>query len=197
VLAMNSLPARTSATERGQFIAETLLCKVVPPPPPNVDTNLDDDDGMGGPVEPQTLREKLEPHREDPACAGCHNLTDPLGLALEHYDTMGRWRDTDQGLTIDASGELDGMPFADAAELATILHEHPEAPRCLVGKLYTYTAGRLPFYEENDLIDLLEGELAAEDNRFDRLLFALVTHDDFRFANPPATVLAPDEGDGP
>ncbi len=197
VLSMNSLPARTSATERGQFIAETLLCKTVPPPPPNVDTNLDDDDGMGGPVEPQTLREKLEPHREDPACAGCHNLTDPLGLALEHYDTMGRWRDTDQGLTIDASGELDGVPFADAAELAALLHDHPEAPRCLVDKLYTYTSGRLPFFEEQDLLDVLEGDFDAEDHRFDRLLFALVTHDDFRFANPPDTVLAPDEGEGP
>lgn len=197
VLSMNSLPARTSATERGQFIAETLLCKTVPPPPPNVDTNLDDDDGMGGPVEPQTLREKLEPHREDPACAGCHNLTDPLGLALEHYDTMGRWRDTDQGLTIDASGELDGVPFADAAELAVLLHEHPEAPRCLVDKLYTYTAGRLPFFEEADMLDLIEGDFETDEHRLDRLLFALVTHDDFRFANPPDTVLTPDEGEGP
>ncbi|HET6584338.1 MAG TPA: DUF1592 domain-containing protein, partial [Nannocystaceae bacterium] len=197
VLAMNSLPARTSATERGQFIAETLLCKTVPPPPPNVDTNLDDDDGMGGPVEHRTLREKLEPHREDPACAGCHNLTDPLGLALEHYDTMGRYRETDEGLTIDASGELDGIPFADGSELALVLREHPDAPGCLVRKLYTFTAGRLPFPSEADALEAIEGELAADDNRFDRLLFALVTHDDFRFAHPAGSVLAPDEGEGP
>ena len=197
VLAMNSLPARTSATERGQFIAETLLCKTVPPPPPDVDVNLDDDDGMGGPVEHQTLREKLEPHRADPACAGCHNLTDPLGLALEHFDTMGRYRETDLGLTIDASGELDGVPFADGSELAVLLREHPDAPGCLVHKLYTYTAGRLPLATEAEMLAVLEGELTASDNRFDLLLFALVTHDDFRFANPPDTVLAPDEGEGP
>jgi hypothetical protein len=197
VLSMNSLPARTSATERGQFIAETLLCKTVPPPPMDVDTNLDDDDGMGGPVEHQTLREKLEPHREDPACAGCHNLTDPLGLALEHFDTMGRYRETDLGLPIDASGELDGMTFVDSGELAAILREHPDSPRCIVAKLQTYTAGRLPFVQEKEMLEALEEELAMEDNRFDRLLFALVTHDDFRFANPPDTVLAADEEEGP
>lgn len=197
VLAMNSLPARTSATKRGQFISEILLCRTVPPPPPTVDVNLDDDDGSGGPVEHKTLREKLEPHRTDPACAACHDVTDPLGLALEHFDTTGRYRETDQGLTIDASGELDGEPFADAAELATLLREHPDAASCLVRKLYTYTAARRPFAEEADALDGLVSELVAEDNRFDRLLFALVTHDDFRFAHPTGSVLAPDEGDSP
>lgn len=195
VLAMNSLPARTSATERGQFISEILLCRTVPPPPPNVDTNLDDD-ADGGVPQHQTLREKLEPHRADPACAGCHELTDPLGLALEHFDTVGRYRETDQGLTIDASGELDGVAFDGAAELATVLRDDPAVPGCLVRKIYTYTAGRLPLPSEQDALDLLEGRLADEDNRFDRLLFALVTHDDFRFANPRGTIVAAD-GDKP
>lgn len=190
MLAMNSLPARTSATKRGQFIAETLLCRTVPPPPPDVDTNLDDD--MMGSDEPQTLREKLEPHRAEPACAACHNVTDPLGLAFEHYDTMGQWRDTDQGLTIDASGELDGVPFTDGAELAVLLREHPDAASCLVRKLSTYTAGRLPFVSELEMLDAVEADLAGADNRFDRLLYALVTHDDFRFANPSGTVIVAD-----
>jgi uncharacterized protein DUF1592/uncharacterized protein DUF1588/uncharacterized protein DUF1595/uncharacterized protein DUF1585 len=191
MLAMYSLPARTSATKRGQFIAETLLCRTVPPPPPNVDTNLDDDPMNVG--EHHTLRELLEPHRADPACAACHNLTDPLGLALEHYDTMGRWRDTDQGLTIDASGELDGVPFADAAELAVLLRDHPDAPNCLVRKLATYGEGRLPFATELDALDAIEADFAAEDNRFDRLLLARVTHDDFRFANPAGSIVVEEE----
>lgn len=195
VLAMNSLPARTSATERGQFITEMFLCKVVPPPPPEVDVDLDDDDGMGGPAEHRTLREKLEPHRADPTCAGCHNLTDPIGLALEHYDTIGRYRETDLGLTIDASGELDGVPFADGSELAVLLRQHPDVQRCLVDKLYTYTAGRLPFRSEDDFLAAVEGDLDASGNRFDQLLLALVTHDDFRFAQPAGTTLASDEGD--
>ncbi len=197
ILALNSLPARTSATERGQFIAETLLCKTVPPPPPDVDTNLDDDDGSGGPVVHRTLREKLEPHRENPACAGCHNVTDPLGLALEHFDTMGRYRETDLGLTIDASGELDGVPFVDAAELAVALREHPDALSCLVRKLYTYTAGRLPFDAEDDFLAAIGVEFEVNDNRFDRLLLAIVTHDDFRFAHPADSVLGTDQGEGP
>jgi hypothetical protein len=194
LLAMNSLPARTSATERGQFIVEMFLCQTVPPPPPNVDTNLDDDAG-GGTAEHRTLREKLEPHRADPACAGCHNLTDPLGLALEHYDTMGRYRETDLGLTIDASGALDGVPFADGTELAGLLRGHPNAPRCLVDKLYTYTAGRAPFPSEDEQLTAIEGELVDSGNRFDQLLLAMVTHDDFRFAHPAGTTLAPDEGE--
>lgn len=195
ILAMNALPARTSATERGQFIADALLCRSVPPPPPNVDTNLDDE-GMSDPG-PKTLREKLERHRVDPACSGCHSITDPLGLALEHFDAIGRHRETDQGLVIDASGELDGLPFADAAELALRLREHPEAPTCLVRKLHTYAAGRLPFGAESDMLATVEDALASEGNRFDRLLLALVTHDDFRFAHPEGTVLAPDPGEMP
>lgn len=196
VLAMNSLPARTSATERGQFIAEALLCRTVPPPPPTVDTNLDDPD-VDDPG-PQTLREKLEPHRADPSCAGCHNITDPLGLALEHFDTLGRWRDDDQGLTIDASGELDGKYFTDGGELALLLREHPAVADCLVRKLYTYAGGRLPLPRDNDTIAEVEDELALAGNRFDKLLLALVTHDDFRFAHPAGTVVgeAP-EGDKP
>lgn len=187
MLAMNSLPARTSPTERGQFIAESLLCRTVPPPPPTVDTNLDDDmDEQNG---PKTMREKLEPHRADPACAGCHNITDPLGLALEHFDTIGRFRELDQGLTIDASGELDGVPFADGQELALLLREHPDVGRCLVRKLYTYAGGRLPLTREAATLDDIEEELALAGNRFDQLLLALVTHDDFRFGHPQGTVV--------
>ncbi len=197
ILSLNSLPQRTSATQRGLFIIDKLLCMSVPPPPPNVDTALDDDDGVpGGPPVHRTLREKLEPHRENQECAVCHNLTDPIGLALEHFDTMGRYRETDLGLAIDASGELDGVPFADADELAGILRDHPRAASCLVDKLQTYVAGRRTFSEEREMADQLMQALEAADNRFDELLYALVTHDDFRFANPRNTALRADE-DGP
>ena len=193
ILAMNSLPARTSATERGQFIAESLLCRTVPPPPPTVDTNLDKDEMDN---EPKTLREKLEPHRVDPACSGCHNITDPLGLALEHFDTMGRYREFDQGLVIDASGDLDGLPFVDGAELATLLRGHPDAASCLVRKLYTYAAGRQPYKLEGETLLGIEDTLAGAGNRFDQLLRALVTHEDFRFANPAGSEIRPDAGEG-
>lgn len=194
MLAKHSLPARTSATARGVFIAESLLCRTVPPPPPDIDTNLDKDEMNEG---PQTLREKLEPHRENPACSSCHEIIDPLGLALEHFDTIGRYREFDQGLVIDASGDLDGIAFADGAELATLLRDHPNAPGCLVRKLYTYSAGHTPLPSEAETLEALEEALTSADNRFDLLLLALVTHDDFRFANPEGTVIAPDEGEMP
>ena len=194
ILAMNSLPARTSATERGQFIAESLLCRTVPPPPPEVDTNLDKEE-MGN--EPKTLREKLEPHRENPVCAGCHNITDPLGLALEHFDTMGRYREFDQGLVIDASGDLDGLPFTDGAELASLLRTHPDAAGCLVRKLYTYAAAHPPYGSEAETLMGIEDVMVSAGNRFDQLLLALVTHEDFRFANPAGTEIRPDQGGMP
>lgn len=193
VLAMHSPAARTSATKRGLFIADALLCRVVPPPPPDVNLDLDPDKGADG---PQTAREQLEVHRKNPSCAGCHNMMDPMGLALEHFDATGRWRPDDQGLAIDASGDLDGVPFAHGGELATLLRDHPDAPMCLVRKLFTYATGRLPVSSELELVRLLEDDLTREDNRFDQLLLSLVTRDEFRFANPAGTVVAP-EGEMP
>ncbi len=195
VLAMNSSPLRTSATARGLFITDKLLCMSVPPPPDDVETDFDDEDegDPGEPVVHRTLREKLESHREDPKCSGCHNMTDPIGLALEHFDTTGRYRETDLGLQIDASGELDGVPFADASELAGVLRDHPRAASCLISKLQTYTAGRPPLDEESELGSSLLAAFESADHRFDALLLALVSHDDFRFANPRGTVLAADE----
>jgi len=194
VLAMNSLPARTSATKRGHFISDALLCRVVPPPPPDVNLDLDKDQVDMG---PQTLRQKLERHRADPACAGCHAITDPMGLALENFDTIGKFRADDQGLVIDASGQLDGTPFLNGNQLAGLLRDHPEAPRCLIRKLYTYVTGRLPVLAEREILAALADDLSREDNRFDQLLLALVTQEEFRFANPAGTVIAPDEGEMP
>ena len=87
VLAANSPTDRSSPTKRGKFVLERLLCGFVPPPPPNVDDTLPVDDGQ-----PKTTREMLEQHRENPSCAGCHNLVDPLGVTLENYDGIGLWR---------------------------------------------------------------------------------------------------------
>ena len=193
ILAMYSPPARTSATKRGQFIADALLCRVVPPPPPGVDVNLD----MDMDPTPKTAREQLKKHRENPSCAGCHNMMDPMGLALENFDSTGRFRPDDQGLTIDASGDLDGVAFANGGELAGLLRDHPEASMCLVRKLYTYTTGRLPVYSELELLRLLEDDMLREDNHFDQLLLSLVTRDEFRFANPAGPVIAPDQGEMP
>jgi hypothetical protein len=120
-----------------------------------------------------------------------------MGLALENFDTIGKFRPDDQGLVIDASGELDGVPFANGNELAVLLRDHPEAPRCLVRKLYTYVTGRLPASAEQEILAGLQDGLSNAGNRFDLLLLALVTRDEFRFVNPPGSTIAPDEGEMP
>ncbi len=193
LLAINSPETRTSPTRRGAFISDALLCRTIPEPPPNVDLNLDKDPDAG----PKTAREKLQVHRENPTCAACHELMDPMGLALENFDSLGKFRGDDQGLPIDASGTLDGVPFAHGGELATLLRDHPETANCLTRKLYTYMLGRLPLSVEWKIVDMLEEALWEADNRFDQLLLALVTRDEFRFAHPEGTEIAPDQGDKP
>jgi hypothetical protein len=95
-----------------------LMCQTIPPPPPDVEAELPEP----GDDTPMTKRELLELHVSDPLCASCHQFTDPIGLALEHYDALGGYRLTDQGLPIDPSGDLDGKPFPDAIALGGLLH---------------------------------------------------------------------------
>jgi hypothetical protein len=112
--ALYSHPGRSSATLRGKFVREVLLCQDIPTPPANVDFSIVEDT-MG---ELRTARERLEQHVTNDACAGCHTLTDPIGLALESFDAIGMLRDEENGVPIDTSGELDGVTYEDAAALA-------------------------------------------------------------------------------
>jgi len=150
-LAINSGEASTSPTKRGLTVRKVVMCQNVPPPPPDVEAELPEP-GTG---EQQTKREQLEQHRTDPTCASCHKFTDPIGLALEHYDALGGYRATDNGLPIDPSGDLDGVPFADAAELGTLLAGHPGTGDCVVRNLYRYASGHVEQPDERDAIDAL------------------------------------------
>ena len=113
-LASHAHPGRSSATLRGKALRELLLCQKVPRPPPNVDFSLIEDPKSTL----RTARERLAAHRANPVCAGCHKLTDPIGLALENFDGAGQYRATEKGAPIDASGSLDGTTFNDAVGLA-------------------------------------------------------------------------------
>jgi hypothetical protein len=139
-LASHAHPGRSSATLRGKALRELLLCQKVPRPPPNVDFSLIEDPKSTL----RTARERLSAHRANPVCAGCHKLTDPIGLALENFDGAGQYRDSERGAPIDASGSLDGKNFADAIGLAQALHDHPALPTCLVSRLYGYAVGDAP-----------------------------------------------------
>ena len=124
LLTTTSFSSRTSAVRRGEFVFSHLLCESIPPPPPGVE-GLPADETSN-----LTLRERLELHRADPSCAGCHNVMDPLGFGLEHYDAIGRYRTLDGTSPVDASGELpDGTSFDGAAELSGLLSRRPSTPQ--------------------------------------------------------------------
>lgn len=136
-LTLHAHPARSSATLRGKALREIFLCQKVPPPPPNVDFSAveDADEHL------RTARERLEVHRTNPSCAGCHKITDPIGLALEKFDGAGQYRDNERGAPIDVAGDLDGKTFSTVAELGNALHDHAGVPSCLVRRVYSYATG--------------------------------------------------------
>ena len=136
-LALHSHAGRSSPTLRGKALRELLMCQPVPPPPANVDFSAVENPDPNS----KTQRARLEIHRPNPVCAGCHQITDPIGLALEHFDGAGQYRETERGAPIDASGSLDNQQFADAAELGASLRNMPALTSCLVKRVYGY-AGR-------------------------------------------------------
>lgn len=136
-LAVHAHPGRSSATRRGKAMRETLLCQPVPLPPPNVDFSALEDPK----VTLRTARDRVAVHLENPVCAGCHRITDPIGLALENFDGGGQFRATEGGAVIDASGTFDGKAFADITGLAQTLRDHPALPSCVVSRVYAYATG--------------------------------------------------------
>jgi hypothetical protein len=183
LLSAYALPQRTSPTQRGKFVAQMLLCKTVPPPPPGVNINLDMTSDPNAP-----LRERLTAHRQNAACAACHGLMDPIGLGLENFDSVGAYRDTDHGQPIDASGVLDGAAFQNAAELGARLHQHADAGSCFVRKLYTNAQGRSPVNADDSALGDLAQQFAAGGHHADALLVDLMASDAFRFVEPAQTV---------
>lgn len=175
-LTMNAHETQTSPTARGKYIRERVLCQTVPPPPNDVDTSLDPPDGE----EPQTVREQLAEHRENPQCAGCHAFTDPPGLVFEGFDSVGAHRTMEAGAPVDTSGDLDGEPLADARALAAMLEEDPRVGHCMVTQLFRHAQSRLDADEEAPVLDDLDARFAAADHDFQTLIVELVTHPGFR-----------------
>jgi len=157
----------------------------VPDPPGNVNFNLVQDT-----KNPQfrTARARLGAHATQATCVGCHKLIDPIGLGLETFDSLGEYRATENGAPIDASGELDGVKFTDAASLGHVLHDNPATPACLVGRLYAYAAGRPAAKGEADWIKYLNANFAANGYRLPDLMRTIVTSDAFYRISAPETV---------
>jgi len=172
-----------SPTQRGKFIRETILCQTIPLPPPDVSTVLPDP--PAGVI--YTKRQRLSMHESQPSCAGCHRLMDPLGLPLENFDAIGKYRSTDQGQPIDASGDLDGSKFNGPVELGQVLAARPEVADCLVRNMYRYGTGHVDAASERPVLDALKSTFRTGGYHVRDLMRDIVASDGFRFVAPPAS----------
>jgi hypothetical protein len=175
VLTVTSYPTRTSPVKRGKWVLEQLLCAAPPPPPPGVPAL---------PVQAmpsQSMRDELAQHRKDPVCASCHQVMDPIGLGLEHFDGVGAYRSHDSGFAIDTSGDLgSGQTFADAQGLEALITADPRFPRCVGQQLYTYALGRGPEALDDDRLDAIRDAFVSGGYRFPDLIRLIVLSDGFR-----------------
>lgn len=189
-----SHPGKSSPTLRGQAVREHLLCQKIPEPPGDVDFSDFNDDS--NPVN-RTARQRLDVHNQEPSCAGCHKLMDPIGLALEQFDGAGQFRTTENEVVIDTTGELDGIPYEDAIGLGQALRDNPSATSCVTNRLYSYAAGRLPVNSERQWIAYLEQRFAEEGYKVPALLREIVLSDAFyRVVPPDNAVTSAQAGDG-
>lgn len=178
VLTVTSNPARTSPVKRGRWVLEQILGTPPPPPPPDV-PELEEDKAAATAT---TLRELLEQHREDPACANCHAKMDPIGFALENYNAIGAFRKKDGGLETDTTAELpDGTTLDGIADLKEILKDRKqEFVRCLTEKLLIYALGRGLEYYDRPTVDRIVTQLEIEGYRSSVLVTEIVKSDPFR-----------------
>ena len=179
VLAVSSYPHRTSPVLRGKWILETILGDPPPPPPPNV-PELDEPASR---VSSESLRQRLELHRQNVACAQCHDRIDPLGFGLENYGVLGRWRDKYEGYTVDARGALpDGTTFSGPAELKlALLGRKDQFVRHLTKKMLGYALGRGLTYYDYCAVNSIVDKLRANDYKSHHLLFGIIQSVPFRF----------------
>ncbi|HYE19476.1 MAG TPA: DUF1592 domain-containing protein, partial [Tepidisphaeraceae bacterium] len=179
VLTVTSNPTRTSPVKRGKWVLEQILGTPPPPAPPNVPEL--EEAGEGHQLK-GTLRQRMEQHRENPACASCHAKMDPMGFAFEQFDGVGGFRTTDGGSPIDPSGVLpDGKKFAGPAELKSMLKEKKELfARALAEKLLTYATGRGVEYYDKRAIDKIVAGMSKDGFKFSTLCVEVAKSDPFR-----------------
>jgi hypothetical protein len=168
ILTVTSLATRTSPVVRGKWVLENILGTPPPLPPPNVPPLPERADS--GPV--TSMRERMEAHRANPVCASCHSRMDPLGFALEHFDAVGKWRDTEAETPIDPSGALpDGTTFDGLPALRQVLYDRrDEFVTTVAEKLLIYALGRGIEYYDRPAIRVIVREAAANDYRWSSLI---------------------------
>ena len=180
VLMVTAYPNRTSPVLRGAYILENLLGTPPAPPPPNVEAFKENKEGE----QFKTIRQIMDAHRTNPTCNACHGVMDPLGLALENFDTIGTYRDVDlfTRTAIDSSGKLvDGTPVNGPADLRTALLAHPEQfVQTLTEKLTTYALGRSIEYYDMPGIRAIVRDAKRDNYRFSSIVLGIVNAPAFR-----------------
>jgi mono/diheme cytochrome c family protein len=180
VLMLTSNPGRTSPVKRGKWVLENLLGTPPPLPPPNVPPLPEEQ--AGGIARPTSVRARLEEHRKNPACANCHERLDGMGFALENFDAIGGWRDTDEGVALDVTGEIpDGSKFKGVTGLQALLVSKKQAVvRGMLERLLTYGIGRgIERYDQCDL-DKMTSRTLNKGGRFSHLLAEVIQSKAFR-----------------
>ncbi len=189
LLTRHSKPSESFPIYRGLFVREQLLCQPLPPPPADVGEPPEPAEGVSG-------RDRFARHSSDPLCRDCHSRIDPLGFALENYDAIGRFRTTDEGHAIDASGELSGTdadgPFSNLAELSAMLAGSETVRACTTRQWFRFVMQRFEQPADGCSMQTLNEAFSASDQRFTSLRTAIVQTAAFRMRRPIAK-----EGDRP
>ncbi|MEP6534573.1 MAG: DUF1592 domain-containing protein [Bryobacteraceae bacterium] len=178
ILTVTSYATRTSPVIRGKWVLSNIL-GIPPPPPPPFVPSLKENTGIGNNV---PMRERLAQHRANPACAGCHQLMDPVGFSLENFDAVGRWRTKEDITPIDASGGLpDGSKFTGVAGLQKALVSRPDIfVNTFTDKLLTYALGRGVEYYDAPAIRKVVRDSEAQNYRFSAIVAGIVKSTPFQ-----------------
>ncbi|HIB00092.1 MAG TPA: DUF1592 domain-containing protein, partial [Gemmatimonadetes bacterium] len=194
VLVLTSMANRTSPVLRGKWVMEVLLGTPPPPPPPGV-PDLDET-GTVSDGKFLTTRERMELHRENPACSSCHSLMDPIGLALDNFDVTGRWRLRENGNPLDTRGDFyDGTPVSTPAELVDALLGRPiPLVRNFTENLMAYALGRRVEYYDQPVVREISRNAEKSDYRMSSFILGIIQSDAFQMKR--AALVSTAEGGG-
>ena len=192
LLTVTSYPGRTSPVLRGKWLLDNLLGTPPPPPPPNVPILPEAEAGEI----PASIRDRLAQHREDPVCASCHVVIDPLGFALENFDVIGAWRDFDEvGNPVDPNGNYPGgVEFAGFVDLRSWMMDRPDRfAHTLTEKLMTYALGRRVEYYDQPIVRQIVRDAAADDYSWSAIILGIVNSLAFKTSIAPVQMAQIDE----
>ena len=186
ILTLTSVANRTSPVQRGKWVMITLLGSPPPPPPPNVPPVKENEENQ----KQQSVREKMESHRQNEPCRSCHQLMDPIGLALENYDAIGQWRTKDAGSPVDANGKMyDGTPLDGPVTLRKAVLNHSDAYiGTFTERLLSYALGRVLDHRDMPMLRGIQHDAAQNGNRFSAFVFAVAKSAPFQMRRAEAAV---------